>query len=128
MRSALAIIVSLVVILSAAVFASRAFKSSGVAPQADDSQIAAKAGMDYLLHLRQEGQLPWVTTNQHGNASISGRLSGYPYSFTMQFGAEGETVTNHYNIGQTMKDSPWQLNRAWQTDTNGQIIQEWLLK
>jgi hypothetical protein len=91
----------------------------------DEGRNVAKSGMDYLVRLRQEGKLPGVTTNQHGNAIVSGRLPYYPFALTMRFNAEGTAVTNNYRIVQLKKDSSWILKRAWQTDTNGQIVQEW---
>ena len=94
----------------------------------DEGNVVAKSGMDFLLHLRQEGRLPGITINEHGNARISGRLPQYPFLLTMRFNAEGTAVTNNYRIAQIKKDSPWELERAWQTDTNGQIVQEWPVK
>ena len=117
-----------VVVLIMAIFGYRALSfpnRAGVVQTVDEGRMVAKAGMDYLFHLRLEGRLPGITTTEHGNASISGGLSRYPYSLTMRFNKQGEASTNNYTILQLKKDSPWQLKRAWQTDSNGQIIQEW---
>ena len=84
--------------------------------------------MEYLTQLRQEGRLPGVGANEHGHADISGRLNSYPYSLNMQLTKEGETSVNHYAITKAGKNSSWQLERAWQTDSGGHIIQEWKIK
>jgi hypothetical protein len=129
MRSAVTIIAGVLVgILIAASPGHRASfaspESQSVVRKVDDGQAIAKAGMDYLLRLRGEGHLPGITTNEHGNAFISGQWSDYPLAFTMQFSPTGAGSTENYRIVQPGKDSPWRLSRAWQTDTNGQIVQE----
>lgn len=122
-----------VVTLIAAIFGyvalfSSDIKKEGVLRTDKEKQVVAKGGMEFLFHMRQAGHLPGVTTNEHGFASISGQLSAYPYSLIMQFSENGKAFTNNYSIVQMKKDSSWQLTRAWQTDSNGQIIQEWSVK
>lgn len=102
-------------------------KRAGVVKSQEEGRIILKAATDYLSQLRQEGRLPGHTTNDHGIVSISGTMLYYPYSLTIRF-KEGEASTNTYTIVQINKDSPWQLKRAWQTDSNDQIIQEWAVK
>lgn len=133
MRSTATIKALIVVILLSGIFGYRALfpsapKTAGVVKTAEEGRNIAKAAMDYLSQLRREGRLPGVAFNEHGNAEISGRLQYHPYSLTMRFNKEGEASTNNYSIVQIKQDSPWQLKRAWQTDSNGQIIQEWTIK
>jgi hypothetical protein len=130
MRSAVIIIaaVALGILMAATLGHQEAFSSSksrDVVQTVADGQVIAKAGMDHLLRLRTQGRLPGITTNDHGNASISGRLSDYPFALTMQFRPTGSVSTENYSIIQLKRDSPWQLRRAWQADSNGQIIHEW---
>ena len=103
-------------------------KKAVIVKTEEEAQTIAKAGMDYLSQLRREGRLPGDTTNDHGYVSISGRLSYHPYSLIMRFNKEGEASTNNYTIVQIKKDSAWQLKRAWQINSNDQIIQEWTIK
>lgn len=109
-----------------------AFSSHPKSPRAiltaGEGQTVAKSAIDFLSQLHQEGHLPGVASNEHGNVSLSGRLSDPPYSFTARFNQEGAPLTSHYNLVQMTKESPWQLKRAWQTDSNGQIVQEWPLQ
>ncbi len=102
-------------------------KRTGVVKSYEEGRNILEAGRGYLSQLRQEGRLPGQTTNGHGLVAIDGAMSYYPYSLTMRF-KEGEAFTNNYTIVQINKDSPWQLRRAWQTDSNDQIIQEWAVK
>jgi hypothetical protein len=133
LKGAVTIIALVVVILVSAIFGYRAIfpsapQRAGVVKTVAEGRMIAKSGMDYLSQLRTEGLLPGVATNEHGNAAISGRLSFYPYSLTVRFTKAGEVFTNNYTIVQIKKDLPWQLKRAWQTGSNGQIIQEWTVK
>jgi hypothetical protein len=132
MRSAVIIMAGVAVgILIAATLGHRgAFsssKSEDVIRTVGEGQAVVRTGMDYLLRLRTEGRLPGITTNDHGNASISGRLSDYPFALTVRFSPTGAVAAENYSIVQFRQDSPWQLKRAWQTDSNGQIIHEWAL-
>lgn len=133
MRSTATVLTRLFVVLCVAVVGYRMFFSSG--PEAADRggsvdamQSVAKDGMDYLIHLRLEGRLPGITTNEHGTALIRGRLDAYPFLLSARFSVQEASVTDHYNIVQIDKGSPWKLERAWQTDSEGRIVQEWPVK
>jgi hypothetical protein len=133
MRNTLAIVALVAVILVSAIFVYRelypsASKRTGIVKTVAEGRTIAMSGMDYLSQLRREGRLPGVATNEHGNATVSGRLASYPYSLTMCVTIPGKMFTNNYSVVQIKKDSPWQLKRAWQTDSNGQTIQEWPVK
>jgi hypothetical protein len=133
MRSTVTIIALVLVILVSAIFGysvlfPSASKRAGVVKNVEEARIVATAGMEYLSQLRREGRLQGVTANEHGNAYISGRLSYYPYSLTIRLNKQGEASMNNYKIVQINKHSPWALKRAWQTDSNGHIIQEWTVK
>lgn len=103
-------------------------KSKSIVRTVEEGRTIAKSGLEYLSQLREEGHLPGVATNEHGHASINGRLNSYPYSLTVQLTKEGETPINHYTITKVSKNSTWQLERAWQTDSGGHILQEWSIK
>jgi hypothetical protein len=133
MKSTFTITALVVVILVSAIFGYHALypsapKRAGVVRTVAEGQTIASSGMEYLSQLRREGHLPGVATNEHGNATIYFRLASPPYSLTVRVTIRGETFTNNYNIVQNKKDSPWELKRAWQTDSKGQIIQEWAVK
>jgi hypothetical protein len=133
MRSTVTIMVLATVILVAARFGylslfPSAPKKSGSAKIISETRTETMSGKDFLFQLRQEGSLPGVTTNDHGNATAYSRLLSYPYSMTMGFVKTGETATNNYTIMKFTKDSAWQLKRAWRTDSKGQVIEEWPVK
>ncbi|MGA3284275.1 MAG: hypothetical protein ABSD57_07445 [Verrucomicrobiota bacterium] len=37
----------------------------------------------------------------------------------------GEAATNNYILVKQSKGAKWQLQRAWRTDSSGQVIEEW---
>ena len=136
MKSALAIIGLVVVILVSAFFSYRQLypsspsdsKRPGVVRTVAEGRKIAISGMDYLIHLRQQGRLPGAAANEHGDATIDWRLGAYPYMLKAKFKKRDESSVNSYTIVQLNENSPWKLTRAWQADANGQVIQEWPVK
>ena len=91
---------------------------------------AVSAG-DYVLQLHQQGRLPGDTKDAHGKITCYLTPSdlqevSYPLSRTFRVVETG--ATNNYTVVRLAKDSSWQLQRAWQTDSEGHVIQEWPVK
>lgn len=90
---------------------------------------AASAG-DFLLNLRERGQLPGVSKDSHGEIRVDfsfplPKQVAYPFSPTFQVSIKGQTLINHYTVLRETKDSSWQLQKAWRTDAQGRTIEEW---
>jgi hypothetical protein len=93
---------------------------------------AVSAG-DYVLQLHQQGRLPGDSKDAHGKITCYLLPSDlqevtYPLSRTFRVVKTGGTSTNNYTVVRLAKDSSWQLQRAWQTDSEGRVIQEWPVK
>ena len=93
----------------------------------------AKSGGDFLVRLHQKGQLPGDAKDEHGK--ITCYLSPadleqtiYPLSRTYQVVKKGDSSTNNYTIKRFAKHSPWQLQRAWRTDSQGRVTEEWAVE
>ena len=93
----------------------------------------AKSGGDFLFRLHQKGELPGDAKDERGK--ISCYLSPtdlkeilYPLSRTYQVVKNGDSSTNNYTIIRLTKNSPWQLQRAWRTDSQGRVTEEWAIK
>jgi hypothetical protein len=93
----------------------------------------AKSGGDFLFRLHQKGQLPGDAKDEHGK--ITCYLSptdlermNYPLSRTYQLVKNGDSCTNNYTVIRLTKHSPWQLQRAWRTDSQGRVTEEWAVK
>jgi hypothetical protein len=97
---------------------------------------------EFLKKMHDDGNLPGVSKDDHGNFSsdeftylYSNNVNGivfsnagtitYPLSRTFHLVKNGETSTNNFALVKNSKDSDWKLQRAWETDSNGQTIQEW---
>ncbi len=133
MRTRITILACAAIILVSAIFGYRALFPSAppkahVVKTVAEGRVIAMSGKDYLLQLWREGRLPGTTTNEHGNATVSGQLASYPYTLTARITITGEMFTNNYTIVQNRKGSPWQLKRAWQTGPDGQVVQVWTVK
>jgi hypothetical protein len=90
------------------------------------------SGADFLLQLHQQSRLPGDSIDVHGRITcilLSSDLQqvSYPLSRTYQVIPTGGTYTNNYMIVRLTKDTAWQLQRAWQTDSQG-VTEEWLVK
>lgn len=101
---------------------------TGVAAARTEAQTEAKAGAEYLVGLLKAGQLPGISPTDHGRLFSRGGRATYPYTATFQLDKRGDPAPYHYTVQQTRKGAPWQLTRAWQTDTNGAVLHEWPVK
>jgi len=95
------------------------------------AKTEAKSAGDYVLQLHQQGRLPGDTKDAHGKITCYLTPSdlqevSYPLSRTFRVVETG--ATNNYTVVRLAKDSSWQLQRAWQTDSEGHVIQEWPVK
>jgi hypothetical protein len=93
----------------------------------------AKAGQ-YLLQLHEEGHLPGILEDEHGQFAcdivpviVSNKLVEitFPMVRTFRLVKNGESSTNNYILIKPTKNSEWILKKAWETDSNGQLVQEW---
>lgn len=91
----------------------------------------------FLKTIHDQGNLPGINKDEHGyetsdsiTAVSSNKLiqATYPTSRTFHFVKDGETSTNNYMVVKETADNEWRLQRAWETDSNGQIIKEWKMQ
>ena len=90
---------------------------------------AISAG-DFLLSLRKQDQLPGVSKDAHGEIRFEFAFPlpkevAYPFSQTFQIFLKDQSFANHYTVQRETEDSAWQLQRAWQTDSEGRTVKEW---
>jgi len=97
------------------------------------ARTEAKSGGDFLFRLHQKSQLPGDTKDEHGKITcyLSPTELGeiiYPLSRTYQVVKNGDSSTNNYTIIRLTNNSHWQLQRAWRTDSQGRVTEEWAVK
>lgn len=91
--------------------------------------MEAASGGDFLLSLREQSKLPGLPKDAHGDIRFDFSFPlpqqvTYPFSPTFQVSIKGQTFINHYTVLRETKDSPWQLQKAWRTDSHGRIVEE----
>src|SRR5580658_2085476 len=68
-----------------------------------------QSGVQFLVRLAKEGNLPGINKGDHRNMSArSGKIS-FPYSMTFQIVKTGDTSRYNYQIVQFAEDSEWRL-------------------
>ena len=74
------------------------------------------------------GVLPGWSTDDHGRLDVLGTGAGnqgtYPASRTFEALKTGETIKYHYTVIKTSKDDSWKLQKAWRTDSNDHVTEE----
>lgn len=78
--------------------------------------------MDFLKDLKEEGRLPGWSEDDHGEldgAAMDPDLT----SGTVAFRKNGHPSLFHYTVTRASKESPWRLQKAWQTDPDDRLIQ-----
>ena len=88
------------------------------------------AAGNFLLGLHKQGRLPGDSKDEHGevksdNVPLSNSKETYPLSRAFHLVKKGDAATNHYMVVRASKESGWELQRAWRTDSEGKIIEEW---
>jgi hypothetical protein len=81
-----------------------------------------RAAMEFLRDLKRKGQAPGWLPNDKGK--LSAETHPDPETFGFAAGKEGDSMVCHYLIARNSKESPWRLKRAWRTDQNGKVIEE----
>jgi hypothetical protein len=97
------------------------------------ARTQAESGGDFLVRLHQKGQLPGDAREDHGKISCylsptDLKQTSYPLSRTYQVVKTGDQFTNNYTILRLTKHSPWELQRAWRTDSQGHVTEQWTAK
>jgi hypothetical protein len=110
-------------------------KQTSVGPLIDETQkadreaaanAAAKSAFQFSEHLKEEGQLPGWSQNDHGmTTAFHFQHSPNLDSVTLDVRKKGDSSIYHYAITRAFKDSPWKLQKAWRTDQNGHTIEEY---
>jgi len=95
--------------------------------------VEKMAAGDYLLVLHRQSLLPGDSKDMHGILVGTGTYplpneATYPFSETFCVTIRDQTFTNNYTVMKASRGSSWQLQRAWRTDSLGNVIEEWPVK
>jgi len=92
------------------------------------AKAAAGSAEDFLQGLKKAGQLPRWTREEKGTSEAALRFHYfeiYPITATFNVRKNQDTSVYRYVLMQVAKDAPWVLQRAWLTDQNGRMIEEY---
>jgi Aspartyl protease len=94
-------------------------KRTSVAPLPieDIFNTDANSPSGFLYHLKKSGQLPGCSKDEHGELTIHILKNEYALQ------KNNDSSIYHYQVVQS--SDGWKLQRAWRTDANGKILQEY---
>jgi hypothetical protein len=104
-------------------------KQESVGPLASGFFLTIEAEK-FLAGLGKADQLPGLSNKPAGDLQAAKmRFSGaYPFSQGFDFHKTGDSSVYHYDVLQAFQNGPWKLKKAWRTDQNGKMIEEYPLK
>jgi len=89
---------------------------------------------EFLGNLKKKNELPGWSVKDNGSEAFDFdkllevqkvvMLCNYPAIRTVGITKNGESFTYHYSVVKLSEHGPWKLQKAWQTDVNGQIVKE----
>jgi len=98
---------------------------------------AHAAPVEFLVRLKQKGQLPGFSTGEEAtiyykNSDLVFRPYGLIFgrweprkSLTFDFCKNEDASIFHYRVFRISGNDPWKLKKAWRTDQNGRLIEEY---
>lgn len=112
-------------------------KQTRVGPLADEDEEAAllatknnaaKAVLIYCKRLKDRGQLPgWSKDDQIAVDTVNFTYH-YPDSVSFVFPKKGDSSLYHYEVTRASEDSPWRLQKAWRTDKDDHMVEEYAVR
>lgn len=94
---------------------------------AEEHAVAeGKSAMKFMEHLMSANQLPgWQKHDKVASKTVH-FIFQYPDSIIFDHAQKkGDPSIYHYQVSRASKASPWKLDRAWRTDADGHMIQEY---
>jgi hypothetical protein len=95
-------------------------KQTSTGPLIDERLEAA---LNCLRDLRGKGRLPGWLKSEKGSMRLEAKPDANVFQFVGQ--KSGNQSNYHYIVARMAEDSPWKLQRAWQTDQNDKTIEEY---
>ncbi len=73
----------------------------------------------------KNGQLPGWSKNNRGKIRDLFYVRFDPDSVTFDLLKKGDASTYHYELTRASKDSSWQLKKAWRTDQDDHVVEQY---
>jgi len=82
------------------------------------------AAVTFLKNLKERGQLPGWSKDEHGKPRGVNQDAGMN-SMVVEVEKNGESSIYHYQVTRAAEDQPWKLVKAWRTDANGRVLEDY---
>jgi hypothetical protein len=92
------------------------------------ARLAVESAMKCLRQLRNQNLLPGVSKSDEGkltNYNFNHNDSPYLDSVTFDGQKKGDSFFYHYTVARTAKHDSWKLQKAWRTDAQGRVVEEY---
>jgi hypothetical protein len=86
----------------------------------------AGAAISYLKTMKDQGQLPGWSKDEHGTPKET-TMDSSGNSATIAIQKSDAASIYHYQVIRASKDEPWKLHKAWRTDDKGRTLEEYLV-
>ena len=97
-------------------------KRTSIGPLVDEDWDSA---FRFMKALKQEGRVPGWSKDEHGEWHSFPEIGTNSVTFVFQ--KSGKPSVYHYRVTRSTNDAPWQLQKAWRTDQNDQLLEEYPL-
>lgn len=87
-----------------------------------------KSSLNFLIRLKRKNQLPGASRNDHGrtkNFHFSHYDAPYLDSATWDLLKNGDPGLYHYTLTRSSRHGSWKLQKAWRTDENDKVLEEY---
>lgn len=84
-----------------------------------------RATLEAYESLKEKNQLPGLSINDKGAVYFEANSGSGSESVMFSVQKNGDSSTCHYTVSRASKESPWKLQKAWRSDQNGHMIEEY---
>lgn len=85
---------------------------------------AGGAAVTFLKNLKERGQLPGWTKDEHGTPRGVNQNAG-TNAMVVEVEKDGQSSVYHYRVTRAAEDNPWKLVKAWRTDAKGRVLEDY---
>jgi len=89
------------------------------------TKTAGRSTFALARKLWKNGQLPGWPKQDGGLSSAMCHLRRNPDTVTLDTQKKGDSSIYHYEFTRASKDDPWKLQKAWRTDQDGRMMEEY---
>jgi len=85
-------------------------------------EAGLKRALDFLINLKKAGRSPGWPKEEHGKIWPESHPDSETYGFAAR--KDGDDRIYHYIVTRASKGTPWKLQKAWRTDRDGKLVEE----